>query len=66
MIKDKLSTRLRNQLLEEDDISETINELIGSEFKRLSNLYVPEESIESQWRTEELRRILLVNYGIEN
>ena len=32
---------LRNQLLEEENISETINELIGSEFKRLSNLYVP-------------------------
>ena len=57
---------LRNQLLEEENISETINELIRSEFKRLSNLYVPEESIESQWRTEELQEILLVNYGIEN
>ena len=57
---------LRNQLLEEENISETINELIGSEFKRLSNLYVPEESIESQWRTEELQEVLLVNYGIEN
>ena len=57
---------LRNQLLEEENISETINELIRSEFKRLSNLYVPEESIESQWRTEELQEVLLVNYGIEN
>ena len=57
---------LRNQLLEEENISETINELIGSEFKRLSNLYVPEESIESQWRTEELQELLLVSYGIEN
>ena len=57
---------LRNQLLEEENISETINELIGSEFKRLSNLYVPEESIESQWRTEELQEVLLVNYGIKN
>ena len=42
---------LRNQLLEEPNISETINELIQSEFRRISNLYVPEESIESQWKT---------------
>ena len=37
-----------------------------SEFKRISNLYIPEESIESQWRTEELQEFLLVNYGIGN
>jgi preprotein translocase subunit SecA len=57
---------LRNQLLEEENISETINEIIRSELKKLSNLYVPEESIESQWRTEELQEVLLVNYGIKN
>jgi len=57
---------LRNQLLEEEDISETINELIRSEFKRVSNLYIPEESIESQWKTKELQEFLLINYGIGN
>ena len=57
---------LRNQLLEEEDISETINELIRSEFKRVSNLYIPEESIESQWKTKELQEFLLINYGIAN
>ena len=57
---------LRNQLLEEEDISETINELIRSEFKRISNLYIPEESIESQWKTKELQEFLLINYGISN
>jgi len=57
---------LRNQLLEEKDISETINELIRSEFKRISNLYIPEESIESQWKTVELQEFLLINYGIGN
>ena len=46
---------LRNQLLEEENISQTIDELLKSEFKRISNLYIPEESIESQWRTEELQ-----------
>ena len=57
---------LRNQLLEEDNISETIEELMSSEFRRISNLYVPEESIESQWKTKELQDFLLVNYGIGN
>ena len=57
---------LRNQLLEEENISQTIDELLKSEFKRISNLYIPEESIESQWRTEELQEFLLVNYGIGN
>ena len=57
---------LRNQLLEEENISQTIDELLVSEFKRITNLYVPEESIESQWRTEELQEFLLVNYGIGN
>ena len=57
---------LRNQLLEEPNISETINELIQSEFRRISNLYVPEDSIESQWKTKELQDFLLVNYGIGN
>ena len=56
---------LRNQLLEEDDISETINNLIKSEFKQISNTFIPEESIESQWRAEELDNHLSENYGID-
>ena len=35
---------LRNQLLEEEDISSTIESLIEQQFKGISNLYVPEES----------------------
>ena len=57
---------LRNQLLEEPNISETIDDLIESEFKKISNQYVPEESIESQWKTKELQELLLINYGIGN
>ena len=57
---------LRNQLLEGPNISETIDDLIESEFKRISNQFVPEESIESQWRTKELQDLLLINYGIGN
>ena len=55
---------LRNQLLEEEDISETIETMIGREFERISNNYIPIESIESQWRSEELEELLNENYGL--
>ena len=56
---------LRNQLLEESDISETINDLISQEFKRISNIYIPEESIESQWKSKDLDVYLKENYNLE-
>ena len=56
---------LRNQLLEEEDISETIDELINQEFKKISNTYIPEESIESQWKTKELEEFLKESYSLE-
>ena len=55
---------LRNQLLEEKDISETIDELIGLEFKRISNIHIPEESIESQWKIKDLDEFLQENYKL--
>ena len=55
---------LRNQLLEEEDISETIETMIGREFERISNNYIPIESIESQWRSKELEKFLNENYGL--
>ena len=55
---------LRNQLLEEEDISETIETMIGREFERISNNYIPIESIESQWRGSELEEFLNENYGL--
>jgi len=56
---------LRNQLLEEEDISETIDEIINQEFKKISNTYIPEESIESQWKAKELEEFLKENYNLE-
>ena len=55
---------LRNQLLEEEDISETIETMIHREFERISNDYVPIESIESQWKGKELEEYLIENYGL--
>src|SRR6056300_1410874 len=45
---------LRNQLLEEADISETINNLIEDQFKIITTSFIPMESIESQWKIKEL------------
>ena len=56
---------LRNQLLEEEDISSTIESLIEQQFKGISNLYVPEESIESQWKSKQLDDYLKESYGLE-
>ena len=57
---------LRNQLLEESDISETINELIDDQFTSSVYDYVPLESIESQWELKELEEFLTDNFGINS
>ncbi len=56
---------LRNQLLNEDNISEAINDLILTEMHSISNDFVPLESVESQWRLDELDQYLLDNYLFE-
>jgi preprotein translocase subunit SecA len=55
---------LRNQLLEESDISETIAGLIEEKFQDVSNTYIPFESIESQWKAEDLEEHLKETYQI--
>ena len=57
---------LRNQLLEESDISETIYELIDQEFTSAANVYIPIESIESQWQLKELEEQLLEDFGMNS
>ncbi len=56
---------LRNQLLNEDNISEAVNDLIDEEMRAVSNDFVPLDSVESQWRLEELDRYLIDHYFIE-
>src|SRR6056300_1455915 len=56
---------LRNQLLEEADISETINNLIEDQFKIITTYFIPMESIESQWKIKELEAHLLDIYSLE-
>ena len=56
---------LRNQLLNEDNISEAINDLINDEMRAVSNDFIPLDSVESQWRLEELDKYLFDHYLIE-
>ncbi len=56
---------LRNQLLNEDNISEAINELINEEMHAVSHDFVPLDSVESQWRLEELDKFLFDHYFIQ-
>jgi preprotein translocase subunit SecA len=55
---------LRNQLLEEDNISETIQSLISDQMKFATHTYIPMDSIESQWKVKELENYLLETYTI--
>ena len=55
---------LRNQLLEEENISESIDILIEDQFQSISNTYVPIESIEPQWKTKELDDYLSESYSL--
>src|SRR6056300_1644322 len=57
---------LRNQLLNEDNISEAINELINEEMHAVSHDFVPLDSVESQWRLEELDKFLFDHYFIQD
>ena len=56
---------LRAQLLEEDNISEAIADLIRDEILSVTGDFVPIESVESQWRLGELDRYLMEHYLIE-
>jgi len=60
----KAAYSLRNQLLEESSINETIQILIEQQFSSISFQYVPKESIESQWKLDELDKYLEETFGI--
>jgi len=55
---------LRNQLLEEDDISETIETMIEQQFESVANMFIPIDSIESQWKSNDLDEYLKEKYSL--
>ncbi len=61
----KATYSLRDQLLEEESINETIQILIEEQFRSIAYRYVPLESIESQWKLEELDLYLKDTFDLE-
>jgi preprotein translocase subunit SecA len=61
----KATYSLRDQLLEEESINDTIQILIEQQFRSITHRYVPLESIESQWRLDELDLYLQETFNLE-
>ena len=56
---------LRNQLLNENDISLTIENNIEDTFTNITSSFIPLESVESQWKHKELEGYLLENFNLD-
>jgi preprotein translocase subunit SecA len=54
----------RDELLETEDISETIRNMIGGQIEDTARLYVPPESIEEQWDLSGLETLLASDYEL--
>jgi len=54
----------RDELLETEDISETIQNLIGGQIEDTARIYVPPESIEEQWDVSGLETVLASDYDL--
>jgi len=55
----------RNELLETEDVSETIRNMIGGQIDGIARLYVPPESVEEQWDIPALEGALSAQYEIK-
>jgi preprotein translocase subunit SecA len=55
----------RNELLESDDISETITAMRGDVLDNLVGLHIPPESIEEQWEVPGLEKALASEYQLQ-
>jgi preprotein translocase subunit SecA len=60
----KVIYQQRNELLESDDVSETINDIRADVFEALVASHVPPESIDEQWDLPALDRTLESEYGM--
>jgi len=57
--------RKRNELMEEDDISEDIKELRSEVVNAVVNSYVPQQSLEEQWNISGLEEAMEDEFGIK-
>jgi preprotein translocase subunit SecA len=54
----------RDELLETEDISETIRNMLGGQIDDTARLYVPPQSIEEQWDLSGLDTVLVADYDL--
>jgi preprotein translocase subunit SecA len=54
----------RNELLETEDISETIRNMIGGQVEDITRIHVPPESVEEQWDVPALEAALAGDYQV--
>jgi len=57
--------RLRNEILENNDVAEGMKELRHGYFEKLFRTYVPAETVEEQWDLDTLTKILKEQWGID-
>ncbi len=57
--------RLRNEILENNDVAEGMKELRHGYFEKLFRSYVPAETVEEQWDLDTLTKILKEQWGID-
>ncbi len=57
--------RKRNELMEEDDISEEINELRIDVVNAVVNSYIPQQSLEEQWNISGLEGAMEDEFGVK-
>ena len=57
--------RLRNEILENNDVAEGMKELRHGYFEKLFRTYVPAETVEEQWDLDALTKILKEQWGID-
>ena len=55
----------RAELLEANDVAETVADIRNDVFETLASTYVPRESVDEQWQLAELERTLESDYGLK-
>ncbi|PIE83455.1 MAG: preprotein translocase subunit SecA [Candidatus Contendobacter odensis] len=55
----------RNELMEADDVSETLQEMRGNVLEQAINHYIPPQSLEEQWDIAGLEEALTKDFGLD-
>jgi preprotein translocase subunit SecA len=61
----KVVYQQRNELLDSDDVTETVDSLRAGVFAQIVRIYVPAESVEEQWDLDGLTSVLREDWGLD-